>query len=93
MVTRCVVLSAGGIVLALTLIGGGYEVKSGMSLPAFTTSGLSGVGPHSLGEGRVLRCARREEALSDAMVASSAGSTKFIRILTLKMTRRWGRLL
>jgi hypothetical protein len=31
----------------------------------------------------------REEAASGAMVASSAGLTKFMRILTLKMGRRF----
>jgi hypothetical protein len=35
------------------------------------------------------RCARRHEALSGAMVASSAGPTKFMRILTMKIARRF----
>jgi hypothetical protein len=45
MVARCAVLPAGGIILEQMLIGGGYEVESGISLPASTTLGLSGVGP------------------------------------------------
>jgi hypothetical protein len=51
-----------------------------------TTVVLGGVALRSHGEGRGLRCARREEAPYNAMVASSTGSTKFMRILTLKKT-------
>jgi hypothetical protein len=37
----------------------------------------------------VPRCVRGEKVLSGAMVASSVGSTKFMRILTLKIARRF----
>jgi hypothetical protein len=36
-----------------------------------------------------MRCAHREEASPGAMVASLAGHTEFIRILILKMARRF----
>jgi hypothetical protein len=44
--------------------------KSGVVLTMATTMGLGGVAPQSLDFGRVLRCARREEAPSGAMVVS-----------------------
>jgi hypothetical protein len=39
----------------------------------------------------MLRYAHKEKALSGAMVASSTGSTKFLRILTMEITQviRW----
>jgi hypothetical protein len=58
-------------------------------LPVSTAVGLGGVALRSNDEGHMLRCARREEATSGAMVVSSAGSTKFMRILTLKIARRF----
>jgi hypothetical protein len=62
---------------------------SGMSLSVSTTVRISGLVPRSLDGGHGLRCVRREEAPSGAMVASSAGSAKFMRILTMKIAWRF----
>jgi hypothetical protein len=51
--------------------------------------GLGDVVSRSLDGGCRLRWARREEASSSAIVVSSAGSTKFLWILTLKIARRF----
>jgi hypothetical protein len=51
--------------------------------------GLCGVALRSLDGGRMLRCTRREDAPSSAMVASSAGMENFMWILTLKMAWRF----
>jgi hypothetical protein len=58
-------------------------------IPALTTLGLGGMAPRCLDGGHGLRYARREEAPSGAMVASSVGSTKFMQILTMKIDRRF----
>jgi hypothetical protein len=89
MATREVGLPAGGIVfwsrpwLELVLRW------SGMSLSVLTTVRLGGLVPQSLDGVYRLRCEHREEALFGAMVASSAGSTKFMWILTLKIAWRF----
>jgi hypothetical protein len=49
---------------------------SGVSLSAPTTVGLGGMVPWSLDGGCVLRCARRAEALSSAVVALMVGSVR-----------------
>jgi hypothetical protein len=51
--------------------------------------GLGDVVSRSLDGGRRLKWARREEAPSGAIVVSSAGSTKFMWILTLKIAWRF----
>jgi hypothetical protein len=48
---------------------------------------FSGVAPQGLDGGRGIFYTYREEALSGAMMASLAGSTKFMRILTMKIAR------
>jgi hypothetical protein len=58
-------------------------------IPASTTLGLGGMAPRMLDRGQGLRCVHREEVPSGVMVASSAGSTKFMRILTMKIARRF----
>jgi hypothetical protein len=45
---------------------------SGVSLPASKAVGPGSVVPHELGGGCVLCCVRREEELSDIVVASMA---------------------
>jgi hypothetical protein len=60
-----------------------------MSLSVSTMVRLGGLVPRSLDGGHGLRCVRREEALSGAMVASSAGLAKFMRILTFKIAWRF----
>jgi hypothetical protein len=60
-----------------------------VSLSMSTTVRLGGLVPRSLGGGHGLRCERMEKALSGAMVPSSAGSAKFMRILTLKIAWRF----
>jgi hypothetical protein len=49
---------------------------SGISLSTSTTVGLGGMVPWSLDGGRVLRCARRAEAPSSAVVALMVGSVR-----------------
>jgi hypothetical protein len=58
---------------------------SGVSLSMSTMVHLGGLVPQSLDGGHGPRCVRREEALSGAMVASSGGLAKFMRIMTLKI--------
>jgi hypothetical protein len=58
-------------------------------LPASTTVGLGGVAPRSIDDGRMQRCARTVEASSSAMVVSSIGSTKFMRILIMNIAQRF----
>jgi hypothetical protein len=60
-----------------------------VSLFVLATMRLGGLVPRSLDEGHGLRCVRSEEALSGAMVASSAGWTKFMWILTMKISWRF----
>jgi hypothetical protein len=62
---------------------------SGVSLSVSTTVRLGGLVPRSLDGGYGLRCERREEALFGAMVTSSPGSAKFMKILTLKIAWRF----
>jgi hypothetical protein len=69
------------------MLAEGAPSLSGVLLTALTTVGLGGMVPRSLDGGRVRRCARREEALSGTMVAPSAGSTKFMRMITLKIAQ------
>jgi hypothetical protein len=61
--------------------------RSGVVSSALTTASFGGVAPRGLHGGRVLFDTSREEAPSGAMVASSAGSAKFMRILTMKIAR------
>jgi hypothetical protein len=58
-------------------------------LSVSTTVRLGGLVTRSLDGGHGMRCVHREEALSGAMVASSAGLAKFMRILTLKIAWRF----
>jgi hypothetical protein len=51
--------------------------------------GLGGMASRSLNGGYGPRCVHREEAPSGAMVASSAGLTKFMQILTMKIAQRF----
>jgi hypothetical protein len=60
-----------------------------MSVPASMMMGLCGVVLWSLDGGCMLRCTRRQDAPSSAMVASSAGTENFMWILTLKMAWRF----
>jgi hypothetical protein len=62
---------------------------SGVSLSVSTTVCLGSLVPRSLDGGYGLRCEHREEALFGAMVASLAGSAKFMWILTLKIAWRF----
>jgi hypothetical protein len=63
---------------------------SDVSLSMSTTVCLGGLVSRSLDGGHGLRCVRRKEAPSGTMVASSAGSTKFMRIFTMKIAWRFG---
>jgi hypothetical protein len=60
-----------------------------MVLTASMAVGLCSVALQSINGGRDLMCARMEEVLSGAMVASSAGFAKFVQILTMKIARRF----
>jgi hypothetical protein len=62
--------------------------RSGVDPSASTTASFGGVVQRGLDNGRVLVDTCRKEASSGDMVASSAGSTKFIRILLLE-TAQW----
>jgi hypothetical protein len=68
------------------MLAGGALRWSGIVLIAWTTVGLDGMA-WSLDRGCALRCTPREEAPSGAMVVSSAGSAKFMRILIRKIAR------
>jgi hypothetical protein len=77
---------------ALFLSGRWLDVAlrwSGVSLPMSTTVGLGGMAPRSLDGGHGMRCVRRKEALSGTMVVPSAESRIFMRILTIKIARRF----
>jgi hypothetical protein len=50
---------------------------------------FGGLVPRSLDGGHGLRCARRVVGMFGAMVASMAGTTEFMRILILKIVRRF----
>jgi hypothetical protein len=62
---------------------------SGIAFFASTSTSLGSVEQQGLGEDRVLMGLRRKGALSGVVVASSASSTKFIWILTLKIALRF----
>jgi hypothetical protein len=62
---------------------------SGVSLSVLTMVCLGSLVRRSLDGEHGLRCVRREEVPSGAMVALSAGSTKFMRILTMKVAWRF----
>jgi hypothetical protein len=56
---------------------------------ASTTVSFGGMAQRNLDDSRVMFDMCRVEAASGAMVASSAGLTKFMRILTVKMGWRF----
>jgi hypothetical protein len=62
---------------------------SGVSLSMSTMLHLGSLVPRSLDGGHGLRCARRVVGLFGAMAASMAGTTEFMRILILKIARRF----
>jgi hypothetical protein len=63
---------------------------SDVVLTVSTPVGRGSAEPRSLHGECMLRCAHMEKAMSGAMVVASVGSTKFIRILTVKNARRSG---
>ena len=62
---------------------------SGVSCTTSTATGLNGVAQQVLGDRHLFMGSCRAGALSGIVVASSAGSTKFMRISTLKIARRF----
>jgi hypothetical protein len=83
-------LPAGASFLEQTLARGGSQVEWHVAFRVDNGASRRLV-PRSLDGGHGLRCVRREEPLSGAMVASSAGLSKFMRILTLKIAWRFDR--